>query len=268
MKTFINEKEQKLSKSCLLNLGGISYSVIMGYIKKKDVKVNGKRVNKDIIIFSGDKVEVYLKEENKDFYSSVFEDDNILVINKKVGYTSEAVFESIREKKGEVYFIHRLDKNTSGIMIFALNKTAENELLLGFKNRTFIKEYKCEVYGLLDKKEGVLEAYLLKNSENNSVKIFDNKVKDSVSIKTGYKVIEEKEKTSVLSVRLYTGKTHQIRAHLSHIGHFIIGDGKYGNDNINREFGVKEQKLCSYKLTLKFDNKSPLYYLNNRVFEI
>lgn len=268
MKSFINEKEQKLSKSCLINIAGISYSVIMNAIKKKDVKVNGKRVNKDVLLNIGDKVEVYIKEEKKEFYSTIFFDDNILVINKKAGYTSESVFDSIKEKKQEVYFIHRLDKNTSGIMVFALNKKAENELLLGFKNRTFIKEYKCEVYGFLDKKEDILEAFLLKDSDNNIVKIFDKKVKDSVPIKTGYKVIEERENSSILSVRLYTGKTHQIRAHLSHIGHFIIGDGKYGNDKINREFNEKAQSLSSYKLTLKFTKESPLYYLDNKIFEI
>ena len=81
MKIFINEKEQKLSKSCLINIGGISYSVIMNAIKKKDVKVNGKRVNKDVLLNANDKVEVYLKDEKKEYYSTLFEDDNILVIN-------------------------------------------------------------------------------------------------------------------------------------------------------------------------------------------
>ncbi len=268
MKSFYSDKEQKLSKACLINIGGISYSVIMGILKKKDIKVNGKRVNKDILLNPNDKVEVYIKEDKKEFFSAIFEDENILVINKKAGYTSENVFDRILEKKKEAYFIHRLDKNTSGIMVFALNKQAEQELLFGFKNRTFIKEYRCEVYGFLDKKEDVLEAFLLKDSVRNQVKIYDKFVKDSVPIKTGYKVIEKKEKTSILSVKLYTGKTHQIRAHLAHIGHFIVGDGKYGNDTFNREMKVKEQQLCSYKLTLHFDEKSKLNYLDNRTFEI
>ncbi|MBQ0099157.1 MAG: RNA pseudouridine synthase, partial [Firmicutes bacterium] len=113
-----------------------------------------------------------------------------------------------------------------------------------------------------------LEAFLLKDSDKNIVKVFDKQVKDSVPIKTGYKVKEEKEKSSILNVKLYTGKTHQIRAHLSHIGHFIIGDSKYGKDAINREFNAKSQRLSSYKLTLKFNKESPLYYLNNKIFEI
>ena len=109
---------------------------------------------------------------------------------------------------------------------------------------------------------------MAKKRKKRQKKIYDKKVLGSVEIKTAYKVIKEDENTSLLEVELITGKTHQIRAHLAHIGHFILGDGKYGNGEINRKLNAKELMLKSYKLTLKFDKDSPLSYLDNRTFEI
>lgn len=266
MQSFIAEKTEKLSKACLSRICGLSYNVFSRLLKDKDVKINGKRVNKDINVCVGDIIEIYYNRNAVLSYTTIFEDDNVCVINKKGGYTSENIYEQLCQIQNEIYFIHRLDRNTKGLMIFAKNKASEQELLKGFKNHTFIKEYKAEVYGKFNKKEEILTAYLVKDSEKSVVKIYDNQVKNSVLIKTGYKVIKELEDTTIISVRLYTGKTHQIRAHLSHIGHFIMGDGKYGNDVINKEKGYKEQQLCSYKLTLVFDKTSPLFYLNNNTF--
>ena len=98
------------------------------------------------------------------------------------------------------------------------------------------------------------------------MKIYDRKVENSVTIITGYKVIEKLGETSVLDVTLFTGKTHQIRAHLAYIGHFIIGDGKYGDNSINKRLGVKNQQLTAYSLTLHFSKDSPLYYLDGKTF--
>ena len=153
-------------------------------------------------------------------------------------------------------------------MIFALNTSAEEQLLYGFKHHTFDKKYLCTVYGKVKKDSDILSAYLLKDASSSTVKIFDKKVDGSVEIKTGYKVISRKENTTDLEVTLYTGKTHQIRAHLSFIGHFILGDGKYGDAKINKQFGLSRQQLKAYKLTLRFGEDSSLYYLNGKTFEI
>ena len=240
----------------------------MKALRKKDVKVNGKRVSQDVMLSVGDKVEIFYAQSFNAKFEEIYKDENVLVINKYSGYTSESVFEEISQKYNGAGFIHRLDRNTNGIMIFSLSLSVESELLNGFKNRTFEKFYTAYVVGKMAKKSDVLTAYLLKDKDNATVKIFNNQVKNSVLIKTGYEVLEERDGYSILSVRLYTGKTHQIRAHLAHVGHPIIGDGKYGDFDVNNKLKEKSQKLTASKLVLHFAEGSPLYYLNNKIFSI
>ena len=268
MKSFIADKNCKLSHLATKKIENLSYGALQKSLRAKDVKVNGVRVKTDVMLSVGDKVEVYFKETAISKYAVIFRDENILVINKKSGFTSEEVFSEIQKTESESYFIHRLDRNTDGIMIFALNSIAEKELLVGFKERTFDKKYRATVFGKMPKKADILTAYLLKDSDSAEVKIFDSERAGAVKIKTGYEVISEDEKTSLLSVTLYTGKTHQIRAHLAHIGHFIVGDGKYGDNRFNKGYGAKSQMLTAYSLTLNFDKKSPLNYLDKKTFTI
>ncbi len=123
---------------------------------------------------------------------------------------------------------HRLDRNTSGIVIFAKNAESLNILLEKFKHHEITKFYKCKVYGLLSKKHDILTAYLFKDSKKSLVLIRDKIEKGFREIITEYKVLEENISLnySILEVILHTGRTHQIRAHLAHIGHPIIGDRK------------------------------------------
>lgn len=262
MKTFINENTQKLNKLLASKYGAdLSYSTFMKLLRNKDIKVNGKRVNKDILLSVGDVVDVYYDNDNK-LYAPVFEGSGILVFNKPP--TVESVdFEAILNKtyKG-LKLCHRLDRNTSGLLVFASDDISYNEMLLAFKNRTVDKYYLAEVYGFLAVKKARLTAYLYKDEKNSEVKIFDTKVNGSVKIITEYEVLKEFEKTSLLSVKLITGKTHQIRAHLAHIGHFIVGDGKYGDNKINKQLKQKRQKLSAYKVVFHFDKSSPLHQLD------
>lgn len=266
MKSFIADKNRKLSKLALYHLEDLSYSTLMKLLRAKDVKVNGKRVNQDVTLNVGDKVELYYVPKSIDKYKTVFIDENVLVLDKKSGFTSENVYQTVCESYPTAKFIHRLDRNTAGIMIFALNDIAEQELLKGFKKRLFEKIYTATVFGKMPKKEDVLSAYLLKDSEASLVKIFDKHVKGALPIKTGYKVIKEDALTSLVKVKLYTGKTHQIRAHLAHIGNFIVGDGKYGDNAFNQKMGAKSQMLFASELTLKFNDNSKLFYLNGKTF--
>ena len=135
-------------------------------------------------------------------------------------------------------------------------------MLLAFKNRTVDKFYMARVYGKLAVKKARLTAYLYKDAKNSEVKIYDTQVSGSVKIITEYEVVKEVENTSLLSVKLITGKTHQIRAHLAHIGHFIVGDGKYGDNQINKQLKQKRQNLTAYKTIFHFDKTSPLFELD------
>ena len=268
MEKFIADKKGKLSKLALNNISDLSYTALMRALRKKDVKINGKRTGVDVTLDVGDSVEIYYTVNEITRYTELFCDQNVLVINKKKGFTSEDVFLEIQSKYLSAKFIHRLDRNTDGIMIFALNESSETELLAGFKNRTFDKIYHTTVKGVFTKKQGVLTAFLLKDKDNAVVKIFDNQVKGSVPIKTGYKVLEESKGISKLEVVLYTGKTHQIRAHLAHVGHPVVGDGKYGDYALNKQMNLNTQMLTAYQLTLHFDSQSPLYYLNGKIFNL
>lgn len=268
MLNFIANKNSKLSKIALDLCQDLSYSAFMRLLRNKDIKVNGKRVSSDVILSIGDNIEIYYNIPKIDKYSVVFQDKNILVVNKKSGYSFENVFEDILLKFNTAYAIHRLDRNTAGLLIFALNKMAEIELLYGFKNHTFEKFYTANVVGVMPKKEDVLNAYLTKNSEKSLVSISNVKTKDSFPIKTGYKLLQQFEDNCIIEVKLYTGKTHQIRAHLAFIGNAIIGDGKYGDNVVNKKFNAKSQRLCATRLILHFTKNSPLFYLNNKVFSI
>ncbi len=153
----------------------------------------------------------------------------------------------------------------------AKNEKALQILLEKFKNREIDKYYTATVYGILPKKQARLEAYLFKDSKKSLVYISDIPKKGYEKIITSYKVISEDKKnnTSILDIKLETGRTHQIRAHLSHIGFPIIGDGKYGINEINKRFHQKYQMLCSYKLKFNFRNDSEiLEYLNEKEFSI
>lgn len=125
-----------------------------------------------------------------------------------------------------VFPCHRLDRNTSGLVLFAKNENALNILLEKFKNKEISKFYKCKVYGIPKKNSATLEAYLFKDNKKSIVYIYDKPKTGSVKIITSYKILktDSKQNTSTLEVELHTGKTHQIRAHLAHIGYPIIGD--------------------------------------------
>ena len=268
MYTFTADKKQKLSKACLKNVTGLSFSVFNKLLRNKDVKINGARTGKDVLLEVGDTVVLYYVPTPVKPYSVIHADENVVIIDKLSGFETANVTESLKEEFPQATAVHRLDRNTSGIMVFALNNDAENSLKKGFKAHSFNKTYRCTVFGVMRKESDVLVAYLKKDAQNSLVKIYDNFENGSVKIKTGYQVVSTNGETSDLKVTLYTGKTHQIRAHLAHVGHFIIGDGKYGNARVNKKYNATRQKLKAEELTFHFERGDVLFYLNDKTFSV
>ena len=275
MKSLIVDKKydgKKLNTFILDSFPNLNKNTLYKALRKKDIKVNEKRVSENVAIYENDCIKVFISDElleNSPKYSIIFEDDNILVINKpaNIEVTGESSLTSVLEKKYNfIKPCHRIDRNTTGLVLFTKNQEALDILLDKFKNREIEKHYLATVYGIPKVKTERLEAYLFKDNKKSLVYISDTPKTGYQKIITSYTVIKEnkKDNTSVLDIKLETGRTHQIRAHLAHIGYPIIGDGKYGINEINKKFNQKTQLLTSNSIKFTFTTPSgKLEYLNN-----
>lgn len=279
MRNLIVDKKynnKKITNFLMDNFNGLSVNTVYKALRKKDILVNDVRVKDNVTLSTGDSVTVYITDNylfKQVHLDIVFEDENIVVVNKPSGIevvdgNSETLTTSLEKQlKSPVFPCHRLDRNTSGLVLFAKNEEALNILLEKFKNKEISKFYKCKVYGIPKKASATLEAYLFKDNKKSMVYIYDKPKTGAIKIITSYKVLktDTKQNTSTLEVELHTGKTHQIRAHLAHLGHPIIGDGKYGKNEINKKFNKSTQELFAYKLIFNFKTDSGnLNYLNGK----
>lgn len=238
-------------------------------LKNKEIRVNGQRVQTDVKLQAGDEVSYYLtpKQEQKPAFYTVYEDAQIHIIDKESGVNAEAVFAAL-SRTGEYYFIHRIDRNTMGLMVFAKTRTAEQELLAAFKARQVQKTYHALCFGTFPKPADTLTAYLKKDGARASVSVFDTPQKGAEKIVTEYHVLESaqyaSQTTTKAEIILHTGKTHQIRAHTAHIGCPIVGDMKYGDNAKNKAVKCSRQCLVAKRISFAFSGE--LAYLNGKVW--
>lgn len=298
-----NDAGQRADRFLAKAYPNLKMSLVCKLMRKKRIKLNGAKAEPNTILKEGDVLRFYLSEEllSKSFPQSdfrdispeinvIYEDDNILLIDKPVGLvvhedndnTSDTLINRVLSymyQKGEYdpesensfapALVNRIDRNTCGIVIAAKNAESLRILNQKVRDREVQKMYLCAVRGVPDPKSGTLTAYLKKLSDENRVVISDIPKPEFLTIKTKYRILESKGELSLIEVDLLTGRTHQIRAHFAHIGHALLGDGKYGENAFNKRFGAKTQALCAYKLTFRFtSNAGILEYLNGREFQI
>ncbi len=295
------ESGQRIDKYIRKLLNDAPLSYIYRLFRVKDIKVNGKKADISYILKENDIVRIFVTDDKlKEFSSSkpiekikgtlniIYEDENILIINKPRGIlihgdekekriTLSNIVLNYLYEKGEYQpnnhsFIpspcHRLDRNTSGIVVFGKNMESLQQLFDLFKEKNEIeKKYIALVKGI-DINDGEINLPLLKDEKTGIVKVtsISNGGKKSL---TKYTVIDRFKDCSLVLATLVTGRTHQLRVHFSSIKHPIIGDAKYGNFNINRQFekkyNFKDQFLHAYQLSFK-DLDGKLHYLSNKVF--
>ncbi|MGN1457871.1 MAG: RluA family pseudouridine synthase [Acutalibacteraceae bacterium] len=296
-----NDSGQRLDKFLTKKFKNMPQSLMYKYIRTKYIKLNGKRCEISSRLQEGDILTLYIKDEffepvpdEYDFLKApakldiIYEDKNIMLLNKKPGlivhpdenYHFDSLIARVQhylydkkeyDPKKENSFapalVNRIDRNTGGIVIAAKNAESLRILNQKLKDRELEKLYLCIAVGIFEKKSATLSDYLEKNEKQNRVYVLKNPTKNSKTIKTKYRVLAEKNGFSLVEVDLLTGRTHQIRAHFASIGHPLLGDGKYGKNEINRRMGYKWQALYSHKLTFKFTTDGGiLEYLNGKTF--
>ena len=272
MKTQTFTVKQKTNVSTLLkaNLLGAGYVFVQQILKRKDVKVNGARVNRDVSLMPGDVVQIYYADDalrTWQPYRMIWQDENVAIVFKAQGIeTSSPDGANTLEKLLGLTAVHRLDVNTEGLVVFAKNPEAEAALLDAFANGQVHKTYLALCFGTLKKSPVTLTGYLTKDKDSGFVTIEKEKQPHALPVKTVVEYVRPKGEFSVIKVHPLTGRTHQIRAHLATIGLYIVGDGKYGKAELNRLYHQNKQCLCATEIEFAFAPKSLLYYLNGRKF--
>lgn len=259
----------KLIDFLLQNIPMVSFSTLQKALRNKDIKVNGERVKTNIILKAQDKVEVYgIKPAT---INIVYSDDNILVVDKPSGIEIEdqdkpSLTKLLSEQIGQsVFAVHRLDRNTSGLLLLAKNSQAKEQLERCIKSKTITKNYYAVVVGKPSKSVGRITLYLYKDAAASFVKVSDTPKAGYVKAVTEYSLVSSNDILSLLDINLITGRTHQIRASLAHIDLPVLGDSKYGNSNANKQYKINRQCLMAYKLVLDGFTDS-LAYLNEKQF--
>lgn len=271
--TFTANRAEKLLKSLEKNVEGASYSAFSAALRKKDIAVNGikQRENSDVV--PGDEITIFLPDiAFRPNFTIFYEDENVLFVNKgkeiEVCDGEKNVADELKKAGKCIIPVHRIDRNTSGLVMFAKTRKAFEAFLRALKEGRIKKYYEAEVFGTPENKSGVFIDYMKKDASKKFVSVRSAPAAGYQKTETYYRVIKSSGKTALLCVRISGGFTHQIRACLAYHDLPIIGDGKYGRSEINRAFGSKYQRLTAKKLIFDFAEDSCLRYLNDKKIEL
>ena len=296
-----NDADQRLDKFLLKHFRTMPKSLMYKYIRKKCVKLNGKKCDAEVMLREGDVLTFFIKDEffeaaeekHYEFLKApvkldiVYEDENILLIDKKPGvivhpdksYHFDSLVARVQHylyEKGEYdpeaeqsfspALVNRIDRNTGGIVIAAKNAESLRILNGKMKSRELEKYYLCLVHGVPEPESGLLEGWIVKNESQNKVRVYSRPVDGAKEIRTKYRLVSRRGEYSLLEIELLTGRTHQIRAQMSAAGHPLVGDSKYSRGKKSPDT-FKYQALYSYRLKFNFKtDAAALSYLNGREF--
>ena len=298
-----NDAGQRLDRFVSKTVPLLPSSLMQKYIRLKRIKLNGKGAKRDTRLCLGDAVQMYVNDEffekptdcnsylaiTTPNVSVLYEDENILLADKKPGmlchsdgkWSYNTLIANIQaylyqngqwNPKDENSFApalcNRIDRNTGGIVIAAKNAESLRIINEKIKLREIDKLYLAVVCGKVSPKSATLENQLFKDAKQNRVIVKRSPEPGSKTAITKYRVLAERAGLTLVECELMTGRTHQIRAQMAHRGNPLLGDGKYGNDKVNRKYGEDGQLLYSYKLKFTFDTDAGmLNYLNGREFQ-
>ncbi len=201
----------------------------------------------------------------------IYEDDSMIIAEKQPGIETQgeiSVESAVMELIGaQVFACHRLDAMTGGLIMLAKTVKAREAAEAALKAGLVQKTYRCIVKGVPEPEEARLTAYLVKDAESARVSVFGNSVPGAKRIDTGYRVLSSADGLSQLEIKLYTGRTHQIRAHMAFLGHHLLGDDKYGDRALNKAHGTKRQALWATALEFSDTLSGELAPVAGRRFE-
>ncbi|NLT15509.1 MAG: RluA family pseudouridine synthase [Clostridiales bacterium] len=299
-----NDAGQRLDRFVAKTVPLLPSSLVQKYIRTKRIKLNGRGAKQDTKLSLGDIIQMYINDEffeaptGENAYLKIteprldiiYEDENILLVNKEAGvlchpdgdgtYNTlithiqaylylKREWRPMEENAFAPALCNRIDRNTSGLVIAAKNAEALRIMNEKIKNRQVEKYYLAVIHGGIKPESGRLEGYIFKDAVKNQVFVSDKSTIGSKTAITEYKTLAFKNGLALLECRLITGRTHQIRAQLSHAGHPLLGDGKYGSGKTNRPYGENGQALCSYRLVFDFKTDAGnLSYLQGQEFKI
>lgn len=299
-----NDANQRLDKFMGKALPKMPISLLQKSIRKGRVRINGKKISDPkFMLTEGDILSLYIndeffeKEPSKmdfllapDTFDIVYEDENILLLNKGAGLAvhdfegggvdtlinrvlkylyNKKEYDPEKENAFTPSLCNRIDRNTCGIVIAAKNAQSLAIMNEQIKEHKVIKKYLCLCHGSLPKKEDTLTLYM-KKLEDKKISLVSETKKDGYKTAISqYKVLKSKNGISLLEITLKTGRTHQIRACLSHIGNPLLGDGKYGKTaGADKSLGFPYQALCSYYISFNFKEAGELSYLDGKSFSV